>query len=254
MALLGGKKYVRDLAQAKSTFIARARRHASDIAPGINIECVFEPIALGWEAQSFYYPDRNSMLFIVDDLWFEANMYNIDSEMFDGLHVHELCHLKLDIIDYQAGLISIDDLIENPTGHHGTKRYLNCVGKYVPTRFARALSSPGYTWFRNYLGSKDGNVPVDIFFIYEVYCPVCKENHYMNLLMFLDETRPHLLYESAERKFIDYIYHPNELLHMLDCDECGGPIERIKHLTPLEVYAEDKSTRGNLTRDLMLFA
>lgn len=183
MALLGGKKYLGDFAKAKTAFMKSTRQHAANITPGINIEFTFKPISMGFEAESFYFPGKNSMLFAVDDMWFEANMYNIDSKMFDGLQVHELCHLKLDIEDYQAGRVTIDDLVENPPQHHGTKRYRNCVlGEDVPKRFARATSDPSHTSFQNYLGSEEGSVPIDIFFIYEIHCPTCANDYLVNLL------------------------------------------------------------------------
>lgn len=230
MPVIYGDPYSRDLANAKVTFSARVRRFAHDLVPGVNVDVIYSGLGVKNEAEAFFYPKRMVLEFVVDDMWIEANMYNLDSEATVAAIPHELCHLKLEMEDYISG----DPKWDQKT-HHMTKPFINCLESAgVSRRFAGSKIHEGRNSFRHYLGSKGGNVPTDIFFIYELECQTCLDKFYINALEFFRPPR------------VTYIYDASFIAKEMRCNRCaatilgGGHVE-ARHLMPMDVYREGVS-------------
>jgi len=213
MALLGGGKYSRDLAAARRTFTEWVNYYASLILPGLKVRVIYENLHPSSEAWATLYDDKTIEV-TVNAIFLEANMYNLQSEDMRGLPVHELCHLKifLDEFEQWAG----KDYGSMGARTHRDPKYLACVKKFCHERHARACAHPGRTSFKNYFGGESGMVPVDIFYIFSYFCPRCNTTWDENVLMNYGK------------------------MHIPDkCIECGGPIENVQHLTPREVLLID---------------
>jgi len=205
MALLGGEQYARDLAAAKNTFSARVQRYAHDIAPGYAVKVKYITIHPRWDMWAEHFGGRRVEL-AVNNLFIEANMYNLDSEVIVALPAHELCHIKVFIEDNARWLK--DEFLHT----HRDKRFVDCVKQFVPRHFAKCGPHPARLSFKHYLGSSCGVVPPDIFYIFSYYCPQCNETWDENVLGRYGK------YQEPDT-----------------CLECGGSIEDVVHLTPRDV-------------------
>jgi hypothetical protein len=215
MAMLGGEKYSRDLAAAKRIFSGWVLAYSSIIVPDISVRVRFEYIHPSYDAWAEMFDDGVAEM-TVNTLFLEANMYNLESKEVQMIPVHELCHLKVFIEDFAAWKNRTDPDDKEVLHDHRDTRFVSCVKKFFHARHARPGPHPGRLSFGHYFGSKDGVVPVDIFYIYSYYCPKCNATWDENSLMIHGKLRT-----------------PDV------CSECGGPVENVKHLTPREVLRYD---------------
>jgi hypothetical protein len=223
MPVLGGKKYARDYANAKKAFTGWINHYSHLIIPGVPFKLKYKILNPSIDSWGEVFDDGESEL-VVNSLFLEANMYNLGSEAVRMLPVHELCHIKVFLEDLYAwldlGNLDADEHIHT----HADPRFRGCVTDYFNIRHSMTGPHPGRLSFRNYFGSEAGVVPPDIFFIYSYYCPAC------------DETWD----ENSLRRY-------KRMIEPKTCVSCGGPVEKVKHLTPRDIL------RFDIPDDLMVY-
>ena len=197
--------YARDLRRAKEALVAKVQYYSTLILDPIigeenyTLHVSFEDMGINTEAEAIYYDEDNTYNMIFNDQLIEANMYNIDSRAFDGMIVHEDCHLK----EFLQG-----NFVDR---HTRTPSYKRCVlDTGVDKIWASHKTHGGVYSIRHYLGSTRGVVPIDILHIWSYYCP--REN-----LKIVENVL------NTTRKRIKF------------CLNCGAPVQAL-HFQPLTVH------------------
>jgi len=125
------------------------------------------------DAESYSSKDMRNISISYDTRLIKSNMYNIRSDYFRGLAIHELCHATVDI---ELGTKDHRD-------HDRT--FYNCVSRYNPDFYwmGRAQTHPERNDLRAYHGSGDLVVPPYILDkIVVLKCVDCNEMYLHNML------------------------------------------------------------------------
>ena len=198
-----------DYIAAKEYIITKTRDYARKILTEATCPSVFVRDISKDEDSRFRYTtiayaagnkDWTKSKLVYDCSMIKNNMYNMKSNFFDALAVHELCHIKHGIAEPGTAR----------RFYHSRPIYVDCLGKYVGREMAKASTHPDRYSLRAYLGSENRLVPQCITNMAFYVCKDCRNS---------------VLWNSYHIG-----HHPNH------CESCHSKNISWTRLSPIDVY------------------